>query len=34
MEDSRDDHWRDISEGGEDKSKIHFLRWDLYTRDN
>ena len=33
MEDSREDHWRDISEDGGDKSKIHDFRWYVYTRD-
>ena len=27
-------HWRYFSEYGEDKSNIHDLRWDVYTRDN
>ena len=26
MEDSREDHWRYVSEYGEDKSRIHALR--------
>ena len=25
MEDSREEHWRDVAEDGEDKSKIHAL---------
>ena len=33
MEVSREEHWRDFAEDGEDKSKIHDLRWDFYTRD-
>ena len=33
MEDMRDENWRDISEDGEDKSKIHALRQDVYTID-
>ena len=32
MEDSREDHCRDVDWDGEDTSKIHALRWDLYTR--
>ena len=37
MEDSRGEHWRDVSEEGELKNKIHALRWEcsipgsLYT---
>ena len=25
------DHWRDVAEDGEDKIKIHYLRWYVYT---
>ena len=32
MEDSRQDNCRDVAEDGEDKMKIHSLRWDIYTR--
>ena len=34
MEDSREENWRDFSEDGEDKRKIHDLRLDFYIRDN
>ena len=33
MKDSRQDHWRDVAEDGQDKSKIHSLRWDVYKRE-
>ena len=33
MADSMEDHWRYVAEDGEDKSKIHSLRWGLYTKD-
>ena len=32
MEDSREVHWRDVSENGGNKSKIPDLRWDFYKR--
>ena len=32
MEDSMEEHWRDVAEGGDDKKKIHVLRWYVYTR--
>ena len=32
MEDSREDHWRDVAYEGEDKSKIHALGWYVYTK--
>ena len=32
MEDSREEHWRDVAEYGEDKNNNHELRWDVYTR--
>ena len=31
MENSRDDHWRDVAEDGEDNSKILALSWYVYT---
>ena len=31
MEDSKEDHWRDVIEDGEDKSDISALRWYVYT---
>ena len=24
-------HWRDVAKDDEDKSKTHYLRWDVYT---
>ena len=32
MEDSREEHCRDVDEDSEAKSKIHAMRWDVYTR--
>ena len=32
MAESREVHWRDVDKGGGDKSKIHALRWDVYTK--
>ena len=32
MEDSREEHWRDIADDGKDKSKIYYLRWYVYTK--
>ena len=29
----REYHWRDISEEGNDKKKIHALRWEVYVKD-
>ena len=34
VEDSREEHWGDVYDDGEDKSKIHALRWDICTKDN
>ena len=33
MADSREEHWRDVAEDGEDKSKIRALRWYVYIKD-
>ena len=33
MQDSREEHWRDVADDGEYKSKIHALRWDVHTRE-
>ena len=33
MEVSREKHWMDVADDGEDKSKSHALRWDFYTRE-
>ena len=32
MEDISKDHCRDVAEDGKDKSNIHNLNWDVYTR--
>ena len=31
MEDSREDHCRDVAEDGENKKKIRVLRWEVYS---
>ena len=28
----REEHWRDVSEEGDDKKKIHALRWEVYIK--
>ena len=28
----RDEHWRDVAEEGDDKKKIHELRWEVYVK--
>ena len=33
MEVIREEHLRDVAEDGEDKSTIHSLSWDVYTRE-
>ena len=33
MEDSREEHWRDVAEDCEDKSKTQTLMWEVYTKD-
>ena len=33
MGEIRDEHWRDVSEEGDDKKKIHALRWEVYVKD-
>ena len=33
MTDTREDHRRDFSKDGEYKSKIHALRWYVYTKE-
>ena len=33
MEDSREEHWRDIAEDGKDKKNIHALMWEVYKID-
>ena len=32
MEDSMEDHWRDVSDDGQDKMKTHALKWQVYTK--
>ena len=32
MEDSWEEYWKYVADDGEDKKKIHALRWDVYTR--
>ena len=32
MEDSSEERWWEVAEDNEDKSKIHDLRWDVYTK--
>ena len=32
ISDSRDEHWRDVAEDGEDKSNIYALRLYVYTK--
>ena len=31
MEDSREEHWRDVADDCEDKIKNNYLSWNLYT---
>ena len=33
MDEIRDKNWRDVSEEGENKNKMHSLRWDIYIKD-
>ena len=33
IEDSSQEHWRDVAEDGEHNSNIYYLRWYVYTRD-
>ena len=33
MENSREEHWRDIAEDGKDKKNIHALMWEVYKID-
>ena len=32
-EDSREEHWSDVDDEGEDKKKIHDLRWEVYVKE-
>ena len=34
MDGTRNGHWRDVAEGGDDKNNIHDLRWELYVKYN
>ena len=34
MEYIMEEHWRDVSGDGDNKKKIHGLRWEVYTKDN
>ena len=34
IEDSREEHWMDVSNYDKDNSKIHDLRWEVYTSEN
>ena len=29
----REEHWRDFAEEGDDKRRIHALRWEVYIKD-
>ena len=31
-EDSREEHWKDVDYDGDEKKKIHALRWEVYTK--
>ena len=33
MDESREEYWRDVSEEGDDKKKIHTLRWEIYVKE-
>ena len=32
MDEIRDKHWRYVAEEGDNKKKIHALRWDVYVK--
>ena len=32
MDETRDNHWRVVSEEDDDKKKIHALRWEVYVK--
>ena len=32
LDEIREDHWRDVAEEGDDKNKIHTLRWEVYVK--
>ena len=33
MDDTSGNHWSDVSEYGDDKNKIHSLRWDVQVKE-
>ena len=33
MDTMMEEHWRDVDEEGEDKKKIHALRWEIYIKE-
>ena len=33
LDEIRGDHWRDVAEKGDDKKKIHALRWEVYGKE-
>ena len=33
MYDSREEHWMDVAEEGDNKKKIHDLRWEVYVKE-
>ena len=33
MDDTREEHWRDVAKDSKDKSNILYLRLDLYSRE-
>ena len=33
MADTREKHWKDVAEGGDNKKKIHALRWEVYVKE-
>ena len=33
LDEIREEHWRDVSEEGDEKKKIHALRWDVYVKE-
>ena len=32
IDEIREEHWRDVAEEGDDKKKIHVLRWEVYGK--
>ena len=32
MDEIRDEHWRNVAEEGDDKKKMHDLRWEIYVK--